>query len=51
MIVEESVHLVFDEVDHKNIQASNNNTKEDEQNINLEKLDCCAEKQPVDSSK
>jgi len=26
MIVEESVHVVFDEVDHKNIQASKNNT-------------------------
>jgi len=44
MIVEESVHAVFDEVDHKNIQVSKNNTKEDEQNINLEKLDYCAEK-------
>ena len=51
MIVEESVHVVFDEVDHKNIQASKNSTKEDEQNINLQKLDNCAEKQPVDSSK
>jgi len=51
MIVEESVHVVFDEVDHKSIQASKNNTEEDEQNINLEKLDCCAEKQSVDSSK
>jgi len=35
MIVEESVHVVFDEVDHKNIQASKNNTEEDEQNISL----------------
>ena len=51
MIVEEYVHLVFDEVDRKNIQASKNNTKEDEQNINLQKLDCSPEKQPVDSSK
>jgi len=42
MIVEESVPVVFDEVDHKNIQASKNNTKEDEENINLQKLDCCA---------
>jgi len=49
--VEESVHVVFDEVDHKSIQVSKNSTKEDEQNINLEKLDCCAEKQPVECSK
>jgi len=51
MIVEEFVHVVFDEFDHKNIQASKNNTEEDEQNISLQKLDYCAEKQPVDSSK
>jgi len=51
MTVKESVHVVFDEVDHKSIQVSKNNTKEDEQNINMEKLDFCAEKQPVDSSK
>jgi len=51
MIVEESVHLVFDEVDHKNIQASKNSTEEDEQNIILQKLNCCPKKQPVDSSK
>jgi len=44
MIVEEFVHVVFDEVDGKSIQVSKNNTEEDEQNINLEKLDCCAEK-------
>jgi len=30
MIVEEFFHVVFDEVDHKNIQASKNNTEEDE---------------------
>jgi len=51
MTVEESVHVVFDEVDRKRIQVSKNSTKEDEQNINLEKLDCCAEKQPVECSK
>ena len=39
MTVEESVHVVFDEVDHRSIQVSKNNTGEDEQNINLEKLD------------
>jgi len=51
MAIEESVHVVFDEVDHKSIQVSKNSTEEDEQNINMEKLDCCSEKQPVDSSK
>jgi len=44
MTVEEFVHVVFDEVDHKSIQVSKNSREEDEQNINLEKLDCCAEK-------
>jgi len=48
MIVEESVHVVFDEVDHKNIQSSKNNPEEDEQNIILQKLDCCPEKQPIE---
>jgi len=51
MTVEESVHVVFDEVDRKSIQISKNSAEEDDQNINLEKLDICAEKQPVDSSK
>jgi len=51
MIVEEFVHVVFDEVDHKSIQISKNSAEEDEQNISLEKLDICAEKQPVDFSK
>jgi len=49
MTVEEYVHVVFDEVDRKSIQISQNNIEEDKQNINLEKLDCCAGKQPVDS--
>jgi len=44
MTVEESVHVVFDEVYRKSIQVSKNSTEEDEQNINLEKLDYCAEK-------
>jgi len=48
MSVEESVHVVFDEVDRKSIQVSKNNAEEDEQNINLEKLDYCAKKQPVE---
>jgi len=51
MTVEESVHVVFDEADRKSIQVSKNSTEEDEQNINLEKLDYCAEKQPVECSK
>ena len=41
MIVEESVHVVFDEVDHKVLKPSKNNTEEDEQNIIMQKLDCC----------
>jgi len=45
----------FDEkanhVDHKSIQISKNSVEGDEQNISLEKLDICAEKQPVDCSK
>jgi len=51
MTVEEFVHVVFDEVDCKSIQISKNSAEEDEQNISLEKLDICAEKQLVDSSK
>jgi len=39
MIVEESVHVVFDEVDHKDVKSSKNNTEEDEQNIIMQKLD------------
>jgi len=51
MIAEESVHVVFDEVDHKVLKPSKISTKEDEQNIILQKLDCCPEKQPIDPSK
>ena len=51
MTVEEFVHVVVDEVDCKSIQISKNSAEEDEQNISLEKLDICAEKQLVDSSK
>jgi len=47
MIVEECVHLVFDEVDHKDMKSSKNNTKEDEQNIILQKLEPCPEKQQL----
>ena len=51
MTVEESVHVVFDEVDHKNIQIPKTRVEEDEHNISLEKLEICSEKQPVDSHK
>jgi len=49
--VEDSVHVVFDEVDRKSIQILKNSAEEDEQNISLVKLNICAEKQPIDSSK
>jgi len=51
MTVEESVHVVFDEVDHRNIQIPKTNAEEDEQSISLEKLEIYAEKQPVDLQK
>ena len=51
MVVEEFVHMVFDEVDHKVLNPSQINTEEDEQNIIMQKLDCCPEKQSIDSSK
>jgi len=49
MTVEEFVHVVFDEVDHKSIQILKTSAEEDEQNISLEKLNFSAEKQPVES--
>jgi len=51
MTVEESVHVVFDEVDRKSIQIPKTNAEEDEQSISLEKLDISAKKQQVDSQK
>jgi len=51
MILEESVHVVFDEVDHKDMKSLKNSIEEDEQNIIMQKLDSCPEKQPIDSSK
>jgi len=51
MNVEESVHVVFDEVDRKVNQIPKTNAEEDEQSISVEKLEICAEKQPVDSQK
>ena len=44
MIVEEFVHVVFDEVDHKEMKSSKNCAEEDEQNIILQKLESCPEK-------
>jgi len=38
MTVEEFVHVVFDEVDHKSIQILKTSAEEDEHNISLEKL-------------
>jgi len=38
MTVEESVHVVFDEVDRRNIQILKTSAEEDEQSISLEKL-------------
>ena len=51
MTVEESVHVVFDEVDRRNIQIPKTSAEEDEQSISLEKWDISAEKQPIDSQK
>jgi len=51
MIVEEFVHVVFDEVDHKDMKSSKNYTEEDEQNIILQKLESYPENQSIDSSK
>jgi len=51
MTVKESVHVVFEEVDCRNIQIPKTSAEEDEQSIGLEKLEICAEKQPVDSQK
>jgi len=51
MTVEESIHVVFDEVDRRNNQIPKTSAEEDEQSISLEKLEICAEKQPVDSQK
>ena len=49
--VEESVHVVFDEVDRRVNQIPKTSAEKDEQSISLEKLEICAEKQPVDSQK
>ena len=51
MTVEESVHVVFDEVDRRISQIPKTSVEEDQQSTILEKLEICAEKQPVDSRK
>jgi len=44
MTVEESIHVVFDEVDRRNNQIPKTSVEEDEQSISLEKLEICAKK-------
>jgi len=46
--VEKSVHVVFDEIIHSDQGSAKVYAKEDEQNITLEKLESCPEKQPVE---
>ena len=41
MTVEESVHVVFDEVDRRINQIPKTSVEEDEQSISLEKLEIC----------
>jgi len=49
--VEESVHVVIDEIIHSDQSFTKVYAEEDEQNITLEKLESCPEKQPIDSTK
>ena len=51
MIVEESVHVLFDEINHTYQGSTKNYAKEDEQNIIMQKLESCLEKQLIDSVK
>ena len=44
MTVEESVHVVFDEVDRRINQIPKTSAEEDEQSISLEKLEISTEK-------
>ena len=46
--MEESVHVVFDEIIHSDQSSTKVYVKEDEHNITLEKLESCPEKQPID---
>jgi len=41
--VEESVHVVFDEIIHRDQGSTKVYAEEDEQNITLEKLESCPE--------
>ena len=51
MSVEESVHVVFDEINHTDQGSTKNYAEEDEQNIIMQKLESCPEKQLIDSTK
>jgi len=48
MTVEEFVHVVFNEIIHSDQGSTKDNGEEDEQNIILQKLESCPEKQPID---
>ena len=43
--------MVFDEIIHSDPGSTKVHAKQDEQNITLEKLESCPEKQPIDSAK
>ena len=49
--VEEFVHVVFDEIIHTDQGSTKDYAEEDEQNIILQKLESCLEKQPIDYAK
>jgi len=49
--VEESVHVVFDEIIHNDQGSTKVYVEEDEQNITFEKLESCPEKQLIDYAK
>ena len=49
--MEESVHVVFDEIIHSDQGSTKVYTEEDEQSITLENLESCLAKQPIDSAK
>jgi len=51
MTLEESIHVIFDETNHAEQESLKIYAKEDEQNIILQKLESCPEKQPIDSVK
>ena len=50
MTVEESIHVVFDETNPIEHNSMKNYAEEDDQNIILQKLESCPEKQSVDSA-